>query len=491
MNRGDEADGPVAKGDPFAPAAPGETDQPASGHGPDSSSHFAVVIFGDGSAAIDGESVPVVPGEPLDVAILDMLHGYARSRNAPVTGAISDPSAGYVAIVEVAPDGSSQLLEQLQEQQEKGGGTEESAELTELTGPIEQVEPVEPVRFEEPVEPFAYDKPSSGAGLPDADRAADAVPESAKPRTAPVALQQVTSGGSARSRTRSQSDDEYERPGLLQRPLVLGGVAAGVAVLVIGSLVALGSGSSGAQEQSQATGSDNEASSSPMLLRPPSSAPATPLPPPVSVSPSISPSESPSKRPSKPPAKEPSKSPSVPALPKAVPTKPKESRKSADDLLVPDSTVVLENQEYGYCVDLFGQGKGRSGATVYDDHSCITSGKDNQLWTLKVALKGRGHGGSDLYAIRNTKDGFCLDLPGEGPAAGGKHVVEYNCKATVEDNQLWWFQRGSDGTYRIRNHKSGNKCLDVDRKSAKAENAPLMVYVCSDSADQRWRLIRT
>ncbi|WP_329473066.1 hypothetical protein OIE75_32365 [Streptomyces sp. NBC_01723] len=74
--------------------------------------HFDVVIFGDGSAAIDGESVPVMPGEPIDVAILDMLHGYARVRDASVTGAIQDPSSGYVAIVEVTPDGSSKLLEQ-------------------------------------------------------------------------------------------------------------------------------------------------------------------------------------------------------------------------------------------------------------------------------------------------------------------------------------------------------------------------------------------
>ncbi|WP_345617756.1 RICIN domain-containing protein [Streptomyces ziwulingensis] len=464
-----------------------------------------MVIFGDGSAAIDGESVPVVPGEPLDVAILDMLHGYARSRNAPVTGAISDPAAGYVAVVEVAPDGSSRLLDQVEEQQEEVGGTERSAERTQAIAAVEAAGPTgatgpsgpfEPVEYGEPVDSFGPGGPSAGVGSPDDDRADDAVSESAKPLT-PVALRQAAGKGSARGRT-SQSDDEYERPGLLHRPLVVGGVAASVAVLIIGSLVALGSGSSDAQARNQATGSGDEASSSPMLLRPPSSVPATPLPP-VSVSPSVSPSKppskppskSPSKSPSKPPAGQPSESPSVPPLPKVVPVKSKESRKPADNLLVPNSTVVLENQEYGYCMDLPGQGKGRSGASVFDEHNCITSSKDNQLWTLTVALKGRGHGGSDLYVIRNAKDGLCLDLPGEGPAAGGTHVVEYNCRATGADNQLWWFEKGSKGTYRIRNHISGNKCLDVERSSAKGENANLMVYVCSESAGQKWRLIKT
>jgi hypothetical protein len=484
MNRGDEADGPNAKSDPVAPAAPGDVSRPATAEGAESSSHFAVVIFGDGSAAIDGESVPVVPGEPLDVAILDMLHGYARSRNASVTGAISDPSAGYVAIVEVAPDGSSKLLEQLQEE-----GSEAEGE----TGPAGPAEParhqdsVEPAQQREPFEPFESGGPPVGTGSPDSGRQADETSEDVKPRTMSPGLQQGTSGAAAGKKPQPQSDDEYEHPGLLQRPLVVGGVAAGVAVLVISSLVALGSGSSGAQEN-RAAGSDDRASSSPMSLRPSSSAPAEPSP-----SDSTSPSVSPSKSPSKEPSRKPSKSPSAPALPEPSPPKPepKESRKPGDDLLVPGSTVVLENQQYGFCADLPGLGKGRAGARVYDEHNCITSAKDNQLWTLHVALKGRGHDGSDLYVIRNAKDGFCLDLPGDGPAVGGTHLLENHCVGTSADNQLWWFEKSSGGMYRIRNHRSGNKCLDVARKDTKTKNANLTVYVCKDSDEQKWRLVRS
>ncbi|MEU0844877.1 hypothetical protein ABZ370_36150 [Streptomyces sp. NPDC005962] len=50
-----------------------------------------MIISGDGSATADGVPLPVVGEEPVDTAILDTLHGYARSRNAPVTATISDP----------------------------------------------------------------------------------------------------------------------------------------------------------------------------------------------------------------------------------------------------------------------------------------------------------------------------------------------------------------------------------------------------------------
>ncbi|MFD3825798.1 hypothetical protein ACFWUX_26680, partial [Streptomyces sp. NPDC058625] len=101
---GEEADEPVAGGE-----------HAGSGRPPEPSPHFTVVISGDGSAAINGEPVPVAEGETVDAAILDTLHGHARDRDITVTAAISDPAAGYVAFVEVSPDGSSSLLEQQQE----------------------------------------------------------------------------------------------------------------------------------------------------------------------------------------------------------------------------------------------------------------------------------------------------------------------------------------------------------------------------------------
>ncbi|MCX4904437.1 hypothetical protein [Streptomyces sp. NBC_00878] len=120
MSRSEETDEPTAEDPTSEPGKSvdlgkrepaGETSEPPP--------RFAVVISGDGSAAIDGEPVPTTEGVPLDAAILDTLHGHARDRNTTVTATISDPSAGYVAFVEVAPDGSSSLLEQQEQPPEQ------------------------------------------------------------------------------------------------------------------------------------------------------------------------------------------------------------------------------------------------------------------------------------------------------------------------------------------------------------------------------------
>ncbi|MFG3169242.1 hypothetical protein [Streptomyces sp. NPDC048200] len=118
MSRGEETDEPNTGGDPAVPGKPMDLGKPDTvGKASEPAPRFAVVISGDGSAAIDGEPVPASAGTTVDAAILDVLHGYARDLNTTVTATISDPSAGYVAFVEVAPDGSSSLLDQ-QEQQE-------------------------------------------------------------------------------------------------------------------------------------------------------------------------------------------------------------------------------------------------------------------------------------------------------------------------------------------------------------------------------------
>ena len=112
MSRGEESDEPTTGGDPAAAGPPGELGGPESAErAPEPVARFAVVISGDGSAAIDGEPVPAA-GTTVDAAILDALHGHARDLGTTVTASISDPSAGYVAFVEVGPDGSSSLLDQ-------------------------------------------------------------------------------------------------------------------------------------------------------------------------------------------------------------------------------------------------------------------------------------------------------------------------------------------------------------------------------------------
>lgn len=203
-----------------------EKDEPVTGNDhaePKEPPRHAVVISGDGSAAIDGEPVPVADGESVDAAILDRLQGYARDLDASVTATISDPSAGYVAFVEVAPDGSSTLLDQ-QEQQE---------------------EPPEPAAVPDPAE--ATSNEDEAEANEDEDEGFDDEPltqeHQQRPPAPPPPVVRPAPTLPPRNGTR-QSDDEYKSPGLLHKPLVVGPVALGVAALVIVPLVILGSSAS-------------------------------------------------------------------------------------------------------------------------------------------------------------------------------------------------------------------------------------------------------
>ncbi|WP_053667656.1 hypothetical protein [Streptomyces sp. NRRL B-1140] len=263
----EDADEPVTEGGHAAQPRPSEP-----------SPHFTVVISGDGSAAVDGAPVPVAEGTTVDAAILDLLQGHARDRGTAVTAAISDPAAGYVAHVEVFPDGSSALRQQ-----------EEAAD------------PVPPL-VHEAAAPAGTGGGTEADGAPagedrdnsdvDFDEAAYTLPEPEEPQAArpepqpdgsPAALRAPRPGPARRPGSR-QSDDEFDGPGLLGRPLVVGPVALGVAALVVVPLVILGSGGSGdggnREETAARAGRSPSASASPALS--PSS---LPIPPP-SASPS-------------------------------------------------------------------------------------------------------------------------------------------------------------------------------------------------------------
>ncbi|MFE0524302.1 hypothetical protein [Streptomyces sp. NPDC058954] len=256
--------------------------------------HFSVVIAADGSAAIDGVPVRVADGESVDSAILDALHGYASDRNATVTAAISDPAVEQVTFVEVAPDGSSRLVERPHE-----GSADE-------VGRAVPVERAGAAAYGGTPETKPLPGPASGpdglADTDDADDAGDADDVPGMDDDGPYALRQPSSvppvPGHLLRRPKSeagnasrQSDDEYRASGLLHRPLVVGPVALGVAALVVVPLVLLGSGGSGGG-QNKAAGASDELTKSPSSHR--SSSAPTPT---VSVSPSLlspSPSASPS-----------------------------------------------------------------------------------------------------------------------------------------------------------------------------------------------------
>ncbi|MFF2848465.1 hypothetical protein ACFVT5_19395 [Streptomyces sp. NPDC058001] len=297
-----------------------------------------MVISDDGSATIDGEPVPAVDDMTLDAAILDTLHGHARDLDTTVTALISDPAAGYVAWVEVTPDGSSTLLDQHEPGPDAAGVVPEPVPV-----PREHDEqPIEPAG--EPVAETGYDVPApligaaagavpswadedededEGVSLADdredddagedeylvgrenegeyeyeseyegdeenrvderndidegkdvddeededdfgvnaypvAEQRQAASPPSPGPAATTPRLPNILRRNGAR-----QSDDEYESPGLLHNPVVVGPMALVVTALVVVPLVILGSGGSDdGGGQKEAAGAGTETSSSP------------------------------------------------------------------------------------------------------------------------------------------------------------------------------------------------------------------------------------
>lgn len=455
MSLGEEPDKPITGDEHLVPRESADLAKPETDFKPPEPSRpLTVVISGDGSATIEGVPVPVVGDESTDAAILDTLQGYALSRNSPVTAAISDPSSGYVAVVEVAPDGSSRLLEQHQE---------ESSKEQDLAGSSA------PAGFPGVAEPAVS-----------RDFDVELPPQPAQTQFTTSAPSPSLDKESRPGRKERQSDDEYAPPGLLQRPLFLGVAGIALAAIVVVPLILVGS--SAGDEQNQATGAAQGQDKSPSVLSPTptyspsasaSPSPLTPYPPSPSVSSSSSVAASASA----------AASPSPKPKPK---TKPKPTVTSAKGSSgIPEGSVLIKNKKYGFCVDLPGTGKAKPSAGR--DSSCNPSSNDNQEWVLDLAARGGGTRGADLYLVRNVKSGLCLDVPNYGPAPVTAAVGVFYCNASAQkDNQLWWFDKRPNGTYWVRNQRSGDMCLDVSRTNKMAAHADLTLFGCNDLDDHEW-----
>lgn len=73
--------------------------------------HFAVRISGEGLGEINGERLVPEPDQSVHEAVLDRLQQYAQQRAAAVEATVNDGPAGAHFVLQVAPDGSSRLLE--------------------------------------------------------------------------------------------------------------------------------------------------------------------------------------------------------------------------------------------------------------------------------------------------------------------------------------------------------------------------------------------
>ncbi|WP_320773327.1 RICIN domain-containing protein [Streptomyces sp. CRN 30] len=188
-----------------------------------------------------------------------------------------------------------------------------------------------------------------------------------------------------------------------------------------------------------------------------------------------------------PPASPSSSSPS-PEKKKAVPAEPK----AATGRVLPQGAnfstvtkVMLKNVMTGLCADVPGYGKGTVNGEVHQ-FTCNRTG-DNQLWDLVVAQNGAGPAGADLFLIRNSTDGYCMDVGGYGAVSSRTPVSEFHCNGTTADNQLFYLDKKSDGKFWIRNHASANRCLDVaGYNGVGGKAARLTLFDCALTDDHLW-----
>lgn len=150
----------------------------------------------------------------------------------------------------------------------------------------------------------------------------------------------------------------------------------------------------------------------------------------------------------------------------------------------------LRNAMTGLCADISGYGKGKPESRLMQYRCAESRSSDNQTWDIVRKQDGKAPNGSDLYVIRNSTDGLCMDLPGKGKVPGATGVQEYKCDGGLDDNQLWWLDGRGDGKWWLRNYTAGNMCLDVWGKGfgTGGSAARLGVANCYPADDHEWRL---
>lgn len=171
---------------------------------------------------------------------------------------------------------------------------------------------------------------------------------------------------------------------------------------------------------------------------------------------------------------------------------PKETKKASPRrVVVPidysnKKNVLLKNVVTGKCADIPYYGKGKVDGPIRQ-FDCDGTNADNQVWDFEVRYKGLGPRSTNLFQIRNIKDGLCMDLPYYGGAEHGTEVTEFHCDGTTNDNQLWWLEERGDKTFWIHNYASNQQCLAVkaDRGSGDP-SAPLAIGPCRSDRNHEW-----
>ncbi|MFI0778972.1 RICIN domain-containing protein [Streptomyces sp. NPDC021212] len=147
---------------------------------------------------------------------------------------------------------------------------------------------------------------------------------------------------------------------------------------------------------------------------------------------------------------------------------------------------VLKSVTTGKCADIPGYGKGKVDGPL-QQFDCDGTDADNQVWNFEVRYKAQGPHSTNLFQIRNAKDGYCMDLPYYGSAGSGQKVTEFRCDGTTNDNQLWWLEKRGDKKFWIHNYASNQQCLAVKGDKGTGDPAAsLAIEPCNADANHLW-----
>ncbi|GAA2655837.1 RICIN domain-containing protein [Paractinoplanes durhamensis] len=197
------------------------------------------------------------------------------------------------------------------------------------------------------------------------------------------------------------------------------------------------------------------------------------------------------KTPTTAPASAPAAKPTSAKPGKTKPTKPARSNqpavKAADVAGGNYGPYFILNFATKMCVDLSGYGAGPRDGPV-TQFTCNKTGDDNQEWTFEPrAVDGDGY---QLYWIRNTDDGFCIDPPGAEAVTSGAELSETGC--FDQDNQYFRLEpkRTANGfTYYWLRNTVANMCIDVPGPGNGGADLRLALIPCLANDDHDWALV--
>lgn len=141
---------------------------------------------------------------------------------------------------------------------------------------------------------------------------------------------------------------------------------------------------------------------------------------------------------------------------------------------------VIRNLMTHYCADLPGRTGSVEENVVVAQYTCDGGSNDNQVYQTVTQPDG-------TFLLRNLKSGWCLDVDGSGSVAKGTGVNTHNCLLGSQDNQMFRKEYQGDGFFLV--HVKSGLCLNVsnpDGVDNKVLELRLTLFPCSTDDDHVW-----